>query len=264
MISLPATWVVTVIAVGIDPPESINRSSTVLFALSGLVAPGVSRLADLTGVQRLGPSISVPLQSGTRPLLSVIGGVVLLGEEMNLLLGLGVVAIVLGLWNLSRRSVVEKALGDDGGPRRLRSMLRPGIVFPIVAGTAFAVSDVLKKEGLASAADPTFGAMVAIGSALVFWMVATLLSPRILADLHLGPGSHLFLISGVLTALALISLFHALDRGNVSVVGPITSSSPLVIFALSALFLRDLETITRRTVLSGAAVVLGGSFVAAS
>jgi uncharacterized membrane protein len=143
-------------------------------------------------------------------------------------------------------------------------MARPGIVFPIISGTSFALSDVLKKQGLNEAADPTFGAMVAIGTALAVWLAATLSSAKLRSSLELGPGRWLFVVSGTLTALALISLFHALERGNVSVVGPITSSSPLAVFALSAIFLTDLETVTRRTVLAGGAVVIGASFVAMS
>jgi drug/metabolite transporter (DMT)-like permease len=263
VLSLAATWLVTVVAVAFDPPASVNRGAVALFAASGLIAPGISRVADLTGVQRLGPSVSVPIQAGTRPLLSVVGGVLVLGESLEPRLALGVTAIVTGLWNLSWPAG-RGAVADARPNPRLRSLLRPGITFPLIAGAAFAASDVVKKRSLDDAADPTFGAMVAIAAALGFWVVATLASPRIRAHLRFGPGSHLFLGSGSLTALAVLSLFHALEHGDVSVVGPISSSSPLAVFALSAIFLKDLETIAVRTLLSGMAIVVGASLVATS
>jgi uncharacterized membrane protein len=63
--------------------------------------------------------------------------------------------------------------------------------------------------------------------------------------------------------VAILSLFTALVEGDVTVVTPIASSQPLIVFLLSTLLLRDLEQIRRSTVVAGLAIVAGTILVAA-
>ena len=52
-------------------------------------------------------------------------------------------------------------------------------------------------------------------------------------------------------------IYYALDLGKVSVVVPISSTGPFFSLILSALFLRDVERVTLRIILSAAMIVSG-------
>jgi len=52
-------------------------------------------------------------------------------------------------------------------------------------------------------------------------------------------------------------IYYALDRGKISVEIPISSTGPLFSLILTAIFLRDVERVTSRIVLS-AAMIVGG------
>jgi uncharacterized membrane protein len=53
------------------------------------------------------------------------------------------------------------------------------------------------------------------------------------------------------------SFHYALDRGQVTVVIPVSSTGPLFALTLSALFLRDVERVTLKIVI-GASLIIAG------
>jgi drug/metabolite transporter, DME family len=55
----------------------------------------------------------------------------------------------------------------------------------------------------------------------------------------------------------MVCIYYALDLGKVSVVIPISSTGPLFSLIFAALFLRDVERVTSRIVLS-AVMIIGG------
>lgn len=253
LVTMASSWLVVAGAVVLDPPTSKPIVGVGVFAIGGLVAPGVSRAAALIGVERLGPSIAVPVQQGLRPLLAVLGAAIILSETIGPVRMLGVVAIMGGGWMLTRqprsRQPHTLAVGRSLG-------FRAGIVFPVIAAVGYAVSDVIVKRALEVLPDPAFGAMVGIGTSLVVWLAAHL-SASVRRRLRIGPSVGWFLLSGVLTGFAVLTLFHALHVGEVSVVAPIVATQPLAVFVLSTLLLRDLERLNRTTVLAGVIVVAG-------
>lgn len=277
MVIVGCAWVVVSIPVLIDPPESVSSRSLVFFAVSGLFAPAVSRAAALAGVHALGPSISVPIQQGLRPLIAVPAAAVLLGEAFGPLRGLGVALIVVGGWFLSRQPgggtadvpidpSIEEAEGL-AGPGSVRTRVRqrtalvsrgfrPGIVYPVVAAFAYATSDLLVKSGLDTASEPAFGATVSIGVGFLVWSVAHAL-PSVRRRFRLGRDAGWLVLSGALMGVAILLLFNALDRGDVSVVAPVVSTQPLLVFLLSALILRHMERRDPSMVAAGVLVVIG-------
>jgi uncharacterized membrane protein len=56
---------------------------------------------------------------------------------------------------------------------------------------------------------------------------------------------------------AILLLFNALDRGDVSVVAPVVSTQPLLVFLFSALILRHMERRDPSMLLAGGVVVIG-------
>src|SRR4029077_11995646 len=66
-----------------------------------------------------------------------------------------------------------------------------------------------------------------------------------------------YLAAGITISFGMVCIYYALDLGQVSVVIPIASTGPFFSLILTAMFLRDVERITVRIVLS-AAMIVGG------
>jgi uncharacterized membrane protein len=66
-----------------------------------------------------------------------------------------------------------------------------------------------------------------------------------------------FLAAGIVISLGMTCIYYALDLGKVSVVIPISSTGPFFSLMLAAIFLRDVERVTSRIVIS-AAMIVGG------
>jgi uncharacterized membrane protein len=125
-----------------------------------------------------------------------------------------------------------------------------------MAAVAFAASDVLVKGGLDDGSVPAVGAAISTGTGLFLWYLAHSL-PVVRRRFRLGSRAWWLVISGALMGAAILLLFVALDRGDVSLVAPIVASQPLFVFLFSSLFLRKLERLERPTLVAGVIVVVG-------
>lgn len=256
LVQLCVALSVIVVAVALDPPSAIRLGTVTTFAVGGLFAPGLSRAATLVGVDRLGPSVAVPIQQGLRPVLAVIGAVLLLSETVTVLQMVGVAAIAIGGWELSRDRG-EPEIHEEAPERRRSRKFKAGIIFPLATAVFYATSDMIVKTGLNQDSDPSFGALIGMAAALSAWLLIVSIAPAVRNRIDFGKGVWWFAISGALMALAILSFFTALEKGEVSRVSPIIASQTLIVFVLSLVFLRDIERIGLRVVLGGTATVLG-------
>lgn len=192
---------------------------------------------------------------------------VFLGETLSLRRLSGIVLIVAGGWILSRSAreartlglgVLEEALKESRRPTRL---LRPGILFPILAGIAYATSDVVAKSALIHLNHPPLGALISLVTALSLWGLAALSLGPIRRQLTVGKDVGWLLLSGALAGVAILSLFSALKVGDVTVVSPITASQPLIVFLLSRLLLRKMEDLRLSIVVAEIGIVIGALLV---
>jgi drug/metabolite transporter, DME family len=277
MVIVTCAWAVVSIPVFLDPPASVPPGSIALFAISGFFAPAIARAAALAGVHTLGPSITVPIQQGLRPLLVLPAAAILLGEGFGLVRIIGVMAIVAGGWVLSRQPgggtsdvpvdpTTDEGVNGSAGRsvrarvrRRATSIsrgFRPGVIYPVAAAVAYSTSDLLVKSGLDRASVPAFGAVVSIGSGLLVWSIAHAL-PSVRRRFHVGREFGWLILSGGLMGAAILLLFNALDRGDVSLVAPVVATQPLFVFLFSTLILRHVERLDRSTLMAGVIVVIG-------
>jgi drug/metabolite transporter (DMT)-like permease len=265
LIILGVSWVVIATWVLIDPPAEVTLRALVVYIGLGLIVPGISRWSVLKSVDTLGPSIAIPIQQGLRPLLAVSGAALFLGEHVDLRRGVGVLAIVVGGWQLSKRPLGDAPdTASEGRQRTRRWALRRGIVYPFVAAVAYAASDLLVRFTLGDdLAEPGFAAMVSTGSGLAAWLIAMGVIRPMRASVRFGRRGWWLVLSGVLIGFAILGVYHALRRGEVSLVTPINSTQPLIVLLLSAAFLRDLERIRPVTVVWAAAIVSGAILVTA-
>jgi drug/metabolite transporter (DMT)-like permease len=269
VVSLSSALITVAAATSLNSPGSIETKSIVIFAIAGLIGPGIARWATISGVHRLGPSISSPLQQATNPLVAVLGATIVLGESVGFARATGIALVSIGGWFLG---TVRPATASELLPGSMhrssggawRRALRPGLIFPLLASFSYAITDILVKDELEHSPQPYLAATIGIGSALIAWSVIAFVSPRIRKRLRPGPGAGWFVISGLLSALAYLALFSALEKGDISLVVPILGAQPLIVLVLSCLFLGGIERIERSTAISGSAIVTGTILVSMS
>jgi len=249
------------IVVSLDPPTAVTAKAVGLFAIAGLAGDGIGRFTMLAAVDRLGPSIAIPIQTAAYPFIAVIGGVLILSETVSLAQGLGAVAIVGGIWVLLFTPSAERGAGSEPSSRATTWL---AFSLPVVAGVGFAVSDLFRKSGLDQTPDPAFGALIAVGTMLTLMLVAAASIPRLRRQIRIGEGWGWLVAAGTLIACALLALFEALEGGAVSVVGPIIAAQPLAVVFLSWALLHNIERVTLRMVAGAILVVVGVLSIAIS
>ena len=246
-------WVALFALQGLDALTSVTPAAAALFLASGLVGTALGRLAVFVGVDRVGASVNSAVIS-TRPLFASLLAVLALGETVTPTTVAGIVVLVGGL------AVLALSRGGDVGGWQPRDLL-----FPLAAAGAFAVGNVARKFALDAFADVTLleavalnesGALVALAAyAAVAGREDVLDAPRRTYAYFAG--------SGTLTAVALLSLFAALQIGRVVVVDPIAATAPLFTAVFAAVLLRDLERVTPRLVAGAVLIVVGVVLVVA-
>ena len=254
LISLPVTIAVTGIFTLFDPPGTITLAAIVLFALAGLAGDGLGRGSFVMAVDHLGPSTATPIQTGSYPVIALIVGIAVFSEDVTLGRVAGAAFIVAGIWVLM--GFGPKSGTDEAGGAPSRSS-RWVYLIPVIGGVAFALADTMRKLGLEEAPNPAFGATIAATTVLIVWLVAAIATPAVRRTLNPGPGWQWFLVMGVFIGLGVVSGFGALQSGDITVVGPIVLAQPLIVVALSALFLRDLERVTWNMVVGALLTVVG-------
>lgn len=219
---------------------------------AGLCGFGLGTWTAIEAIDRMGATVAVPIHQGARPLLAVVVAVSFLGETIDTAHVLGIGSILVGDWFLT-------SFDAQGEP--LKALRQAAVIFPLMAGLAFAAQDILISLAVQRIDHPLLGATIGVGSAFVMWSLVTLARASRRTRLKFGHASWWGITGGVCVGLALICLVSALDRSDVSVVAPITATQPLIVFLLSFLLLRDLERLTPRNALSALVIVAGSALI---
>ena len=110
---------------------------------------------------------------------------------------------------------------------------------------------------------PTLASFVSIVAALGLYL-SFLTASRKLKNVSLNKRSLMFFsLSGISHSIALTLLAYALRLGEITIITPLVSTETLFAVFLSYLFLRDVEIMSLRTVLSAIIIFLGIIFITA-
>ena len=122
--------------------------------------------------------------------------------------------------------------------------------------SGYATSDLLVKVGLGGGSDPVYAAPLSVGVGFLVWAVAHTFRP-VRRRFRLGKDARWLVLSGAFMGTAILLLFHALARGDVSLVAPVIGTQPLFVMLFSAVLLKHLEVRDRSTILAASIVVIG-------
>lgn len=213
------------------------------FILAGLFAPGVGRLLNYAGIDRVGVNIAAPIVYAN-PLFSVTAAILLLGERLSPVGLFGGLLVIVG----------GGLVGSERGGETL-SFKWYHLLLPVGAALLYGSSHVIRKVGIDLVGSPLIAAAVTISTS---WLLA--------AAYVLGTGVEIdpdrreltfFSLAGLASSVAIPTLYLALQTGLVVVVTPLMNLSPLFILALSFLFFRGEEIFSARILVGTLTVVVG-------
>jgi uncharacterized membrane protein len=242
VINIIVLWGVSLLFV---PLGSLATSGIFIFVLVGLFQPGLTRFLTYKGIETLGVALTDPIRA-TTPLFSALFAILLLGERMTWPIFFATLVIIIGITVLSHRG---------GSMQRIRFLY---VLYPLLASLLAGFSQILRKFGLGAVPHPFLAAAVTATSSLGVSLLTVWASGRRKEILVLNKEClYFYLAAGVAVSLGMVSIYYALDRGQVTVVIPISSTGPLFALTLSALFLRDVERVTLKIVI-GASLIIAG------
>ena len=202
---------------------------------------------NLIGAARSGPFV------GSAALFAAIFAITFLGESLHPVVAVGTVGVVLGLivsggdgvfsqnWRLDRRSLL-------------------GYLTSLVAAASYGGSNLAAK-----ALSQEYGSPLVVAAFAMFFG-SLVLAPFTVRESIIGVrnasrGLGFVALSGLASAVAVISLYFALQRSDVVIVVPISSANPLVTLLIAHFFLERLEQVTRWVLAGTVLVVVGVALV---
>ncbi|GHD61754.1 hypothetical protein GCM10017083_49540 [Thalassobaculum fulvum] len=223
-------------------PALLTQVGILVFAVIGVFRPALSANLSVAGVRHLGPTLSSTLAS-TSPLFGTALGILWLGETLNWQTALGTAGIVGSIVVLSRR---RGGVAADWPVWAL--------ALPIGAAAIRSLAHVLSKIGMVTVPDPYIAGLVSFtvsAAVLLTGQAMRRQRPRVLGS---RSAVLCFVGSGVAMALAITALNQALLIGDIVVVVPVVSASPVFTMLLSIVVFRR-ERVSGRLVAAVCVVV---------
>ena len=216
--------------------------ATLLFGLVGLMLPAMSSTLSATGVKILGPTLTSGL-AATSPIFAIIFGILLLGEAINANNLFGTLFVVTGIGIAALN------------PRGLkRSWPLWAMALPFGAALIRASGQAVTKIGLLDVPSSFFASFVAFITSTIVAVLAFVARGKRFPPLSTRLNG--FIYSGIFNGIGVLTLNAALKSGDLVLVAPIVSSSPVFAMLLGA-FVFKRETISWRTVATILLVVPG-------
>jgi drug/metabolite transporter (DMT)-like permease len=232
--------------------EFARPEELAVFAVAGLLAPGISQIFFTLAVRDVGAG-RTSVVAGSAPLFAATLAILLLDEPFDWPLAIGACLIV-------GAGVVLAA--ETARPAHFRLI---GAVFALTATIMFSSRDLVVRW---YSAESALGSIEAAAAAMAAGMLVMLGYAAVLRRSGLvralaNPTLLRFVPAGALFGLSYVLLFEAYYRGKVTVVSPLVATESLWGVLLAALFLPSSELVGLRLVLGAALVVAGGALIGA-
>ncbi len=239
MTGVVALWTAVLLFI---PPETFDWRALPYFIASGVFGTAAGRFFRVASIERVGAPVAASI-GNLAPLVATGLAVVVLGEQVTFAILTGTLIIVLG-------TILLSASGKQVGfPARY-------LVYPFLAAFCFGMVQVIRKLGL-SDTGPVFDAALNITAALVA-STAFVLALGKWHALKCDRSSLLYFIGGGLTEnFSVLLVIVALGLGEVSIVSPLSATSPLFVLLLAFLFPSGVQRLSWRVVAGTVLIVLG-------
>ena len=140
---------------------------------------------------------------------------------------------------------------------------RKDLIYPVLGGLALGAGSILRKLALIQYDAPVLGVAVAYTASLLPFVIMLASSASIQKALSLKRDLRLFWAAGVGQAITWMLSFYALSFDDVSVITPLLSIEPVFVAIFAYLYLRKIEHVSKKLVVSIVLTVLGVVLVTA-
>ena len=230
-----------------------NIVSILLFALSGILTPGFVRLLYYHGMKKLGASVNSSLFS-IYPLYTSLLALLFLSEILAPSNWAGILMVFLG-------GILMEWSNREANNQNKHS--RKDLIYPVIGGIALGVGSILRKYALNQFDAPVLGVAIAYTTSLLPFLLILMFSEPTRKGLSLKRDVRLFWVAGVGQAITWMLSFYALSYDDVSVITPLLSIEPVFVALFAYYYLRKIEHVSPKLVLSIVLTVLGVVLVTA-
>jgi drug/metabolite transporter (DMT)-like permease len=235
------------LAIALTDFSTINLTGIALFAIGGLLTPGIVRLLYYNGLKKIGTSVNSSIFS-IYPLYTALFASLLLSEILTPQNWIGVISIAFGV------IIVEL---NFQGTNNTRKTLTKGLIFPVLGGLTLGISAILRKAALDLFNAPILGVAVAYTFSILLFAAMLAASKPTRQALSLKRDLRLFWLAGVGQAVSWILSFIALSTEKVSVITPLLSVEPIFVVMLAYLYLRGQEHVSLKLVVGIVLTAIG-------
>ncbi len=256
-ISLAISWVGMLVlwplALILTDFSAANIASILLFGLSGVLTPGFVRLLYYQGMKKLGAPVNSSLFS-IYPTYTSLLAVLFLSEILAPGNWTGILMVFLG-------GILVEWSAKEGNNGIKYS--RKDLIYPIIGGVALGVGSILRKYALTLFDAPVLGVSVAYTASLFPFLIMLVFSASTRKELSLKRDMRLFWVAGIGQAITWMLSFYALSFDAVYVITPLLSIEPVFVAIFAMLYLRKIERVSKKMIISIVLTVLGVVLVTA-
>jgi len=246
------TLTVNVVVLGlstlfIDIPKSLTLFDLKFFILSGIFAPLLGRLFQFVGMSSLGANTTTALTL-THPLVTVLIGLVFLGESANLFQIIGALLIITG-------SLLIAIFSGPNGKLKISSGHQIYILYPLLASFTYGISIALRKVGIDLFNSPVLASAVTVSAS---WAILSLYMVFSRCKIYCSSREfYYFLMAGVLSSIGPIFLYLSLAIGNLLMVAPLAATTPLFVLVGTWLFSKNNEKFNYQIIVGTFGIFIG-------
>ena len=226
--------------------DDAPRAGVLLFTGAGVLSPFCTQILLFISANKVGISRASPLRN-TTPLFAGVVAVLWLGETVTVAIASGTLLIIFGASLLGMRD------SEQAVPYQPVYLL-----LPVLAAFLGGFASPMRKHGYSMIDSVPLAVCLVQGGAFVA-LVLYLLATGKYRELVLRRETlWWFGLSGLLNSIAVTMNMTALEMGDVVLVTPLISTTPLFTVILSTVFLRSFERVTVKVLVGAAAICLGG------
>jgi len=248
-----------------DRPFSISWQALPFFLLAGLCTTGLGRMTLYSSILRVGPSKASAIRNAT-PIFTTLFAVLILHESIALLPGIGMILLVGGVLFAGYGFVKDRERSGNltEESRQAQKQALTGYGMAVFSAAIFGIGQGFRKQGLNIMDDAFFGAASGAFASLLFIIVLQAAKGKLKETVEgvRNDFNRYFLLAGALTSVGPLLFFMAASTLQISYVSAIAASEPLITTVVSALFIRNQETITPATWTTVAMIFAGTAIMA--
>lgn len=250
VVLLMNTVILVPLALLLVPTPNVTSTAIMAFVAAGLLSTVIARGCFYAGIKRIGASRAEPIKA-SMPLHATILAVLLLGETVTTAQFAGVVLIVVGVVLVSR----EGALADRATGEAIPLV---GMALPLIGAFFYGLEPTLATIGLREGTPVLVGVALKSAAGAVFFIAYLAWRDSIPRPSDLPAGDlRWYVLAGLASTAFTLVFYMGLSVSRVVVVVPLMQTSPLIVTAALAVFVRDLERVPPRLVAAAGVVAAG-------